>query len=217
MRRQTRYNRGEHLLLLHPPADSMAPPRPSLHRSTTTPFYPPASSTTPPPTHVSAPSPPALEPRHRAHTTTAAAPRSVGSVWGGGGEGQGPAGERIYPHASVRHFRRGPRGGESQGSASGASQEWWSSNEGTGTPAGFSAFKSAQMGTTATGLSSAWGSEVGEVDTPGSNEEPSWPMAVRFEHEVSADGQNLIVTGRQGELRSCEDEVRSLLSPLTSS
>lgn len=34
-------------------------------------------------------------------------------------------------------------------------------------------------------------------------------MEVRFQYEVSADGENLVVTGQQGELRSCEEEVRS--------
>lgn len=35
-------------------------------------------------------------------------------------------------------------------------------------------------------------------------------MTSRFEHKVTEDGQHLVITGREGELERCEDEVRSV-------
>ena len=45
----------------------------------------------------------------------------------------------------------------------------------------------------------------------------SYPLTTRFSHTVTVDGSNLVVTGRDGKLERCEDEVSSLsLLPLSS-
>ena len=42
----------------------------------------------------------------------------------------------------------------------------------------------------------------------------SYPLTTRFSHTVTVDGSNLVVTGRDGKLERCEDEVSDSLLPL---
>lgn len=42
----------------------------------------------------------------------------------------------------------------------------------------------------------------------------SYPLTTRFSHTVTVDGSNLVVTGRDGKLERCEDEVSDLLLSL---
>lgn len=50
----------------------------------------------------------------------------------------------------------------------------------------------------------------------GSTEKPLI-LTTRFEHEVTDSGESLVLTGREGHLERCEDEVRFLSSLVSSS
>lgn len=42
----------------------------------------------------------------------------------------------------------------------------------------------------------------------------SYIMTSRFEHQVTADGEHIVLTGREGDLQRCEDEVSLLIDSL---
>lgn len=171
-----------------------------------------------------------LSGRSRSKTNADAGPLPLGHVRGGGGGG--PLGERIFPLRSVLHFSR-PKGfeGGSTSSLSAGTSEFDSTQglSGTGTPqtsGGSLPFSNMSRNNLREGASLQAMSGSNYADTRSDYDDATttkpedqgqstrsgksidFPMTVRFKHEVAEDGENLVLTGWQGTLQKCEEEVR---------
>jgi hypothetical protein len=154
------------------------------------------------------------------YRTSGDIPISVGHVQGEASAGGG----RIYPLKSVRHFhqsndRKGlPESPTESSSDIGAIPSLGSGVRGSEAPSNIAGLSTPSLVrdnsasyNDARGSLSVTRSEFGNdghgtVKLEGTVGSPEYPMTMKFKHEVSADGDNLIVTGREGAFLRCEDE-----------
>jgi hypothetical protein len=146
-------------------------------------------------------------------------PISLGHV-----KGEATSGGRIYPIKSVLHFhqssdRKGLLESPTESSSDiGPIQSLGSGVSSLEAPLNIAGLStpslvrdnSASYNDTRGSLSvtrSEFGNDGhGTVKLEGNVGSPEYPMTMKFKHEVSADGDNLIVTGREGAFLRCEDE-----------